>query len=181
MARSLVWVWSWAPVDLPRLHRRWTRAPPPESSGWSTQMRSSTRQVSLPSRTGLVGASVGSAMVVFTVTVIVTAVPVVSSRGPCGSKCRCSPAAAREPADQGPSGVVADAVDQLTSAIRAGLSLPEAVADLARRGPEPLRISLLSSMPNTGSGVPSGCTRRAARCIGGPGRRSRMCVVTYRT
>jgi tight adherence protein B len=32
-----------------------------------------------------------------------------------------------------------DAVDNLTSAVRAGLSLPEAVAQLAIRGPEPLR------------------------------------------
>lgn len=32
-----------------------------------------------------------------------------------------------------------DAVDTLASAVRAGMSLPEAVADLAARGPEPLR------------------------------------------
>jgi tight adherence protein B len=32
-----------------------------------------------------------------------------------------------------------DAVDQLVSAVRAGMALPEALADLARRGPEPLR------------------------------------------
>ncbi len=32
-----------------------------------------------------------------------------------------------------------DAVDNLASAVRAGLSLPEAVAQLATRGPEPLR------------------------------------------
>lgn len=32
-----------------------------------------------------------------------------------------------------------DAVDTLTSAVRAGMSLPEAVADLATRGPVPLR------------------------------------------
>ena len=36
-----------------------------------------------------------------------------------------------------------DAVDQLASAVRAGLALPEAVADLARRGPEPLRLAFL--------------------------------------
>ena len=34
-----------------------------------------------------------------------------------------------------------DAVDTLASAVRAGMSLPEAVADLSRRGPEPLRPS----------------------------------------
>ncbi|MSO27686.1 MAG: type II secretion system protein F [Candidatus Nanopelagicales bacterium] len=34
-----------------------------------------------------------------------------------------------------------DAVDALVSAVRAGMSLPEALADLARRGPEPLRPS----------------------------------------
>jgi len=32
-----------------------------------------------------------------------------------------------------------DAVDMLISAVRAGMSLPEALADLSRRGPEPLR------------------------------------------
>lgn len=32
-----------------------------------------------------------------------------------------------------------DAVDALVSGVRAGMSLPEAVADLERRGPEPLR------------------------------------------
>lgn len=32
-----------------------------------------------------------------------------------------------------------DAVDMLVSAVRAGMSLPEALADLSRRGPEPLR------------------------------------------
>ncbi|HET6911189.1 MAG TPA: type II secretion system F family protein, partial [Mycobacteriales bacterium] len=34
-----------------------------------------------------------------------------------------------------------DVVDNLASAVRAGLSLPEAVAQLAQRGPEPLRPS----------------------------------------
>lgn len=34
-----------------------------------------------------------------------------------------------------------DAVDALVSAVRAGMSLPEALSDLARRGPEPLRQS----------------------------------------
>lgn len=33
-----------------------------------------------------------------------------------------------------------DAIDNLASAIRAGLSLPEAIAQLGERGPEPLRI-----------------------------------------
>lgn len=32
-----------------------------------------------------------------------------------------------------------DAIDSLASAVRAGLGLPEALADLGRRGPEPLR------------------------------------------
>jgi tight adherence protein B len=36
-------------------------------------------------------------------------------------------------------GLWPDAVDNLTSAVRAGLSLPEAVAQLAIRGPQPLR------------------------------------------
>jgi tight adherence protein B len=36
-------------------------------------------------------------------------------------------------------GVWPDAIDHLASGVRAGLSLPEAVAALAERGPEPLR------------------------------------------
>ncbi len=36
-----------------------------------------------------------------------------------------------------------DAVDVLASAVRAGLSLPEAVADLGTRGPEPLRPAFM--------------------------------------
>jgi len=35
-----------------------------------------------------------------------------------------------------------DAIDNLASGVRAGLSLPEAVAGLAERGPEPLRAPL---------------------------------------
>jgi len=34
-----------------------------------------------------------------------------------------------------------DAVDALVSAVRAGMALPEALADLARNGPEPLRVA----------------------------------------
>jgi tight adherence protein B len=34
-----------------------------------------------------------------------------------------------------------EAIDSLVSAVRAGLPLPEAVADLSRRGPEPLRLA----------------------------------------
>jgi len=37
-----------------------------------------------------------------------------------------------------------DAVDNLASAVRAGLSLPEALAQLGYRGPEPLRAAFLS-------------------------------------
>ncbi len=72
-----------------------------------------------------------------------------------------------------------DAVDQLTSAIRAGLSLPEAVADLARRGPEPLRMSFaeFDAEYRVRGSFPDALRRFI---IGGPGRRSRMCVVAYR-
>ena len=95
------------------------------------------------SRTGLVGASVGSAMVVFTVTVIVTAVPVVALLAGLAAASVPVLLLRRRVNQQIKARQEAwpDAVDQLTSAIRAGLSLPEAVADLSRRGPEPLRMS----------------------------------------
>lgn len=37
-----------------------------------------------------------------------------------------------------------DAIDSIASAVRAGLSLPDALADLARRGPEPLRPAFVA-------------------------------------
>lgn len=92
---------------------------------------------------GLVGACVGSALVIGTLALIVTAVPVVALLAALGAaglpivllRRRINQhVKARQEAWP-------DAVDQLASAVRAGLALPEAVSDLARRGPVALRHS----------------------------------------
>jgi tight adherence protein B len=58
-----------------------------------------------------------------------------------------------------------DAIDNLASGVRAGLSLPEAVAGLADRGPEALRAPFAASAttitPPAASGPPSTGSRRS--------------------
>lgn len=92
---------------------------------------------------GLIGACVGSALVIGSLALIVTAVPMVALLAAVGSAAvpilllrRRISQQAKARQDSWP-----DAVDQLASAVRAGLALPEAVSDLARRGPIPLRPS----------------------------------------
>lgn len=92
---------------------------------------------------GLIGACVGSALVIGSLALIVTAVPMVGLLAAVGSAAvpilllrRRISQQAKARQDSWP-----DAVDQLASAVRAGLALPEAVSDLARRGPIPLRPS----------------------------------------
>jgi len=95
------------------------------------------------SRAGLVGASVGSAFVVGAAALIVTAVPMVALLAAVASASVPVVLLRRRIVQQNKARQDSwpDAVDQLASAVRAGLSLPEAVADLGRRGPEPLRLS----------------------------------------
>lgn len=94
-------------------------------------------------RAGLVGASVGSAVVVAAAALIVTAVPMVALLAGMASASVPVILLRRRIIQQTKARQDAwpDAVDQLSSAVRAGLALPEAVGDLARRGPEPLRMS----------------------------------------
>jgi tight adherence protein B len=106
-------------------------------------LRRLVRQADLPRLTplGLVAASLACALLAFVVVLVVTAVPVaalmaalVAGSGPILTLRRRAAARRRELRAAWP-----DAVDDLTSAVRAGLSLPEAVAELGRSGPAPLR------------------------------------------
>lgn len=94
-------------------------------------------------RTGLVGTCVGSAVVVAAGALIVTAMPMVSVLAGFAAASLPIVLLRRRIAQQSKARQQAwpDAVDQLASAVRAGLALPEAVADLSRRGPAPLRVS----------------------------------------
>jgi tight adherence protein B len=94
-------------------------------------------------RTGLIGASVGSAVVVAVVVVIITAVPMVATLAGIGAASVPIVLLKRRIGQQTKARQQAwpDAVDQLASAVRAGLALPEAVADLSRRGPASLRMA----------------------------------------
>lgn len=90
---------------------------------------------------GLIGACVGSALVVGALALIVTAVPAVALLAAIGAAGVPVLLVQRRISQQAKARQHAwpDAVDQLASAVRAGLALPEAVADLARRGPVSLR------------------------------------------
>ncbi len=94
------------------------------------------------SRAGLVGASVGSAVVVAAAVLIITAVPMVAVLAGIAAASVPIVLLRRRIAQQSKARQQAwpDAVDQLASAVRAGLALPEAVADLSRRGPASLRL-----------------------------------------
>ena len=94
-------------------------------------------------RAGLVGTCVGSAVVIAAGALIVTAMPMVAVLAGFAAASVPIVLLHRRIAQQSKARQQAwpDAVDQLASAVRAGLALPEAVADLSRRGPAPLRVS----------------------------------------
>ena len=94
-------------------------------------------------RTGLIGAGAGSAVVVAAGVLIITAVPMVAVLAGIAAASVPMVLLRRRIAQQTKARQQAwpDAVDQLASAVRAGLALPEAVADLARRGPASLRLA----------------------------------------
>ena len=94
-------------------------------------------------RSGLVGTCVGSSVVVAAGALIVTAMPMVAVLAGLAAASVPIVLLRRRIAQQSKARQQAwpDAVDQLASAVRAGLALPEAVADLSRRGPAPLRVS----------------------------------------
>jgi len=92
---------------------------------------------------GLIGACAGSAFLVGSLALIVTAVPMVAVLAAAGSAGVPIVLLRRRIGQQAKARQESwpDAVDQLASAVRAGLALPEAVSDLARRGPASLRYS----------------------------------------
>jgi len=92
---------------------------------------------------GLIGACAGSAILVGSLALIVTAVPMVAVLAAVGSAGVPIVLLRRRIGQQAKARQESwpDAVDQLASAVRAGLALPEAVSDLARRGPASLRYS----------------------------------------
>ena len=92
---------------------------------------------------GLIGACAGSAFLVGSLALIVTAVPMVAVLAAVGSAGVPIVLLRRRIGQQATARQQSwpDAVDQLASAVRAGLALPEAVSDLARRGPASLRYS----------------------------------------
>ena len=92
---------------------------------------------------GLIGACAGSAFLVGSLALIVTAVPMVAVLAAVGSAGVPIVLLRRRIGQQAKARQESwpDAVDQLASAVRAGLALPEAVSDLARRGPASLRYS----------------------------------------
>ena len=90
---------------------------------------------------GLIASCVGLGMLAAFITLVLSAIPVVALIA--GVVIGGVPIVAlrRRARQRAKSlrGCWPDAVDVLGSAVRAGLSLPEAVVDLAHRGPEPLR------------------------------------------
>jgi tight adherence protein B len=95
---------------------------------------------------GVIGACLACALAAFALALLVTAVPitaalaaVVAGGAPILVLRRRASARTRELRSAWP-----EAVDDLVSAVRAGLSLPEAVAELGRSGPAPLRSAFAS-------------------------------------
>lgn len=130
---ACVW-WSWWPV---------VRAAGPRGGGWSARVRDTLTQAEVTGVTpaGLVAASALVGLVVAAASFVLVPVPVVSlcfgafaSLAPwtlVRGRARRRLAATRE--------LWPDVVDHLASGVRAGLSLPEAVAQLGDRGPAELR------------------------------------------
>ena len=89
----------------------------------------------------LLGACVAASALVGAATLIVTAVPMVSVMAAAAAGYLPFLLIKRRVGARAKALRVCwpDAVDALVSAVRAGMSLPEALVDLARRGPEPLR------------------------------------------
>ena len=90
---------------------------------------------------GVVAACAGAAIVTGVLALIATAVPVIALLAAVAAATLPIALLRRRAVrrDREVRACWPDAVDGLVSAVRAGMSLPEAVADLARCGPEPLR------------------------------------------
>lgn len=129
----LVW-WSWWPLEA---------RPRARSDGWAERTRDALIRAGAPGVTpaALVLTSVGVGLATWLVAagltgsaIIGLCFAVIAARCPSAlvvMRARARTAATRE--------LWPEAVDTLASGIRAGLALPEAVAQLAQRGPEPLR------------------------------------------
>jgi tight adherence protein B len=128
----LVW-WSWWEQPIRNARR----------DGWSARVRDDLTQAGLPgvSPGRIVGASLAAAAVAFVLAAGLTGSPAIggalgtlAARAPMGvvrGRARRRRAVLRD--------VWPDAVDNLGSAIRAGLSLPEALSSLGDKGPREIR------------------------------------------
>ena len=118
----------------------WTRprAVRRERSGWQRGMRSG--------RSRVVVLCVGAALAGGAVTLAITSVPMVAMVAAVG--CGLIPVIVvkrrRRRMREAQRAAWPEAVDTLVSAVRAGLSLPEGLADLSRRGPAVLRSAFSS-------------------------------------
>jgi tight adherence protein B len=122
-----------------------TAEPPTAKSKQRNRLTRLVERAAIPRVTtnSLVGACVASALVTGTAVLVITAVPmaallamIISGYVPIMLLKRRVNQRMKALRTSWP-----DAVDALVSAVRAGMSLPEALIDLAHRGPEPLRPS----------------------------------------
>jgi tight adherence protein B len=122
-----------------------TAEPPTTKSKQTNRLTRLVERASIPRVTtnSLVGACVASALVTGTAVLVITAVPmaallamIIAGYVPIMLLKRRVNQRMKALRTSWP-----DAVDALVSAVRAGMSLPEALIDLAHRGPEPLRPS----------------------------------------
>jgi tight adherence protein B len=122
-----------------------TAEPPTTKSKQTNRLTRLVERAAIPRVTtnSLAGACVASALVTGTAVLIITAVPmaallamIISGYMPIMLLKRRVNQRVKALRTSWP-----DAVDALVSAVRAGMSLPEALIDLAHRGPEPLRPS----------------------------------------
>ncbi len=122
----------------------WT-APRAERASRESVLTRVIRQAGLPRvrPISVVAASVGAGLVVGMLALVITALPVVAAMATVVAG--CVPVALlrrrRRRRTRALRTSWPDAVDTLSSAIRAGMSLPEALIELSRCGPEPLRFA----------------------------------------
>lgn len=120
-----------------------TSAPPQRRSRTAGPLTRLVEQAAIPRVTtgSVIGACLASGLVVGTLILIATAVPMAAVLAAILAGSLPVFLMKRRVQLRGRALRVCwpDAVDQLVSAVRAGMALPEALVDLARRGPEPLR------------------------------------------
>lgn len=111
------------------------------ASVWVRPLRARTRRRTSGGTARVVAAGVGAGLAAGAVTLAITSVPMVALVAACG--CSCIPVAIarrrRRRVLMAQRVAWPEAVDTLVSGVRAGMSLPEGLADLSRRGPEVLR------------------------------------------